>query len=724
MVLHSATEHVALANNTTVATFSDSTPGDTPSSFSATIDWGDGTTSAGTVAGSAGSFSVQGGHTYADEGNDQASVTLTRTADQAKSTVSGAVALAENDSLLAQSASFSAVRGSAFNGTVATFSDSDHVTAASDFLATINWGDGTTTAGAVSGSNGAFSVSGSHTYTTSGQNTFTVTVSDDAPGTASASASGTATVDAVPVAQNGTASGNEDTPINGTAVATDADTAQAQLTYSLVGANGGATHGTVSMNTHGGFTYTPAANFNGNDSFSFKANDGTFDSNVAAISLTVDPVDDAPVITSNGGGDTASVSVVERTTAVTTVVATDIDSASVTYSISGGSDAAKFAIDSATGALAFITAPNFDSPTDSDHNNSYIVQVSASDGTLADNQTITVNVTDNPNVASTLHWMASVDAGAHPPGWLPAGIGDFNADGTSDLAWFNASTGDLDIWKLANGAWSGSSDVGSHPAGYQPVGFGDYNGDHTSDVLWFNPTTRDADLWKIVNGQWAGSVDIGTHPAGYQPALSGDFNGDGTSDIAWYNPTTNDIDIWKISNGQWAGSVDVGSHPAGYQPVLAGDFNGDGTSDIAWYNPTTHDLDIWLIKNGQWAGSVDAGSHPAGWQPLGAADFSQDGTSDIAWYNPTTNDIDVWLIKDGHWSASFDIGQHPGAAPGTAPLPGGGSSAPQSGGGSPSPAAQSVLAIGVGDFDHSGINDIMWRDTGTGHVDNWLLAYS
>ena len=35
-----------------------------------------------------------------------------------------------------------------------------------------------------------------------------------------------------------------------------------------------------------------------------------------------------------------------------------------------------------------------------------------------------------------------------------------------------------------------------------------------------------------------------------------------------------------------------------------------------------------------------------------------------------------------------------------------------------------VVAVGVGDFDHNGVGDIMWRDTGNGHLDNWILAYS
>jgi len=88
----------------------------------------------------------------------------------------------------------------------------------------------------------------------------------------------------------------------------------------------------------------------------------------------------APTITSNGGGITASISVAENTTAVTSVTATDADAgATLTYSISGGTDAAKFTINSSTGALSFITAPNYESPTDSGGNNVYDVLVTVKD---------------------------------------------------------------------------------------------------------------------------------------------------------------------------------------------------------------------------------------------------------------------------------------------------------------------------------------------------------
>src|SRR5207247_6809305 len=57
----------------------------------------------------------------------------------------------------------------------------------------------------------------------------------------------------------------------------------------------GPSHGALTLNANGSFTYTPAANFNGSDSFTYKANDGLLDSNMATVALTINPVNDAPL---------------------------------------------------------------------------------------------------------------------------------------------------------------------------------------------------------------------------------------------------------------------------------------------------------------------------------------------------------------------------------------------------------------------------------------------
>lgn len=110
--------------------------------------------------------------------------------------------------------------------------------------------------------------------------------------------------------------------------------------------------------------------------------------------VTVSRVNDAPVITSNGGGATAGITLAENTTAVTTVTSTDVDGGTPSYSIIGGADAGRFSIDSSTGTLTFSTAPDYDAPADSDGNNVYDVIVQASDGAGGiDTQTLTITIT-------------------------------------------------------------------------------------------------------------------------------------------------------------------------------------------------------------------------------------------------------------------------------------------------------------------------------------------
>jgi serralysin len=92
-----------------------------------------------------------------------------------------------------------------------------------------------------------------------------------------------------------------------------------------------------------------------------QVSDGTL-SSTQAIAVTVTPVNDnTPAITSS-----ATASVAENTTAVMTVTATDADlpAQTLSYSIVGGADAAKFSINASTGALSFVTAPDFEAPTD------------------------------------------------------------------------------------------------------------------------------------------------------------------------------------------------------------------------------------------------------------------------------------------------------------------------------------------------------------------------
>jgi hypothetical protein len=149
---------------------------------------------------------------------------------------------------------------------------------------------------------------------------------------------------------------------------------------------------------------------------SFEVTDDEDNVGSAVVStVSVTGANDAPTLTSNGGGATGSTSAAEGQTAVTTVTATDPDTGdSQAYSISGGADASKFTINPTTGVLTFRTAPDFENPTDTGSNNTYEVEVTVTDGDgLTDSQVLTVTVTNiDDNPAFTSATTASVSEAA------------------------------------------------------------------------------------------------------------------------------------------------------------------------------------------------------------------------------------------------------------------------------------------------------------------------
>jgi len=156
----------------------------------------------------------------------------------------------------------------------------------------------------------------------------------------------------VPVAVNESYTITEDTPR--TVVAPDgvlandsdgdSDPLQAVLESDVA-------NGTLVLNTDGSFSYTPATNFSGADGFTYRASDGTANSNVASVTLTVDPVNDAPVASGEtypGEPDTAlMVNVANGVLANDTdsdqdvlqaVLESDVSSGTLTLNVNGSFD--------------------------------------------------------------------------------------------------------------------------------------------------------------------------------------------------------------------------------------------------------------------------------------------------------------------------------------------------------------------------------------------------
>ena len=131
-----------------------------------------------------------------------------------------------------------------------------------------------------------------------GSDSFTFTVNDGTVNSAPATVS--ITINAVndaPVAVENVYATLEDTVLDISVpgvLGNDSDVEGDPLTAILIS---DVSHGTLTFNADGSFTYKPAALFNGSDSFTYKANDGTTDSNTATVTINVSSVNNAPTCT-------------------------------------------------------------------------------------------------------------------------------------------------------------------------------------------------------------------------------------------------------------------------------------------------------------------------------------------------------------------------------------------------------------------------------------------
>jgi len=182
----SATEGMGLTG--TVATFTDPDSNASAGDYLATIAWGDGSSSPGTISGPIGGpFAVSGIHPYAEEGTNEVTVYVTDVDDRTNTaTVTSTVKV--SDGALSASCATPANSLTSFNGTTSNFIDANPSGTASDYAATIAWGDGSSSPGTMSGPDGGpFTVSGAHAYQSTGIFSVTTTVNDAGGSSTSAS---------------------------------------------------------------------------------------------------------------------------------------------------------------------------------------------------------------------------------------------------------------------------------------------------------------------------------------------------------------------------------------------------------------------------------------------------------------------------------------------------------------------------------------------------------
>ena len=250
--------------------------------------------------------------------------------------------------------------------------------------------------------------------------------------------------------------------------------------------------------------------------------------------------------------------------------------------------------------------------------------------------------------------------------------GDFDGNGVQDLAIVDTGSNNIAIL-LGNGSGGFTAATGSPfavGAGPSFVGVGDFNGDGSQDLAVSN--YNDSTLTVLLGNGSGGFTPatgspfaVGSNP---RSVAVGDFNGDGIQDIATANSGSNNVTV-LLGNGSGGFAAAPGSPFAtGTTPfsVAVGDFDGDGKPDLVTANDGSSNVTI-LLGNGAGGFTQATGSPFAvGTGPLyvTVGDFDRNGKQDLATANEVDNTVTV-LLGDG--SGGFTEASGSPFATGTAP---------------------------------------------------------
>ncbi|MBX9592744.1 MAG: hypothetical protein K2X46_00160 [Roseomonas sp.] len=221
---------------------------------------------------------------------------------------------------------------------------------------------------------------------------------------------------------------------------------------------------------------------------------------------------------------------------------------------------------------------------------------------------------------------------------------DFWHDGSDDILWRNAVTGEAGVWNMRAGSPAWQS-FGYLDTAWSRAGSGDINGDGWVDLTWQRalppgPDAAEVEVlaWGMAAGGILGDRDLFTFLA------AADFTGDGTADILWRG-ADGETGIWIMRFGIPVGWAGFGKVDAAWGVAGTGDLTGDGGEDIIWQRGDR--FGFWDIDAaGTEARWTELGIVP-GWSLTGSGDHDGDGTDDLLWRNASTGEVGYWDMRGG-----------------------------------------------------------------------------
>jgi hypothetical protein len=249
--------------------------------------------------------------------------------------------------------------------------------------------------------------------------------------------------------------------------------------------------------------------------------------------------------------------------------------------------------------------------------------------------------------------------------------GDFNSDGMPDIVFRNVAAGQQNkVWFM--NAKTRTSEAAISPdaasADWLIRGVDDFNADGRTDLVFWNQLTGAVEFW-LMNGTTRTGAAVplsggAVLPTNWSLSATADFNADGNPDIVWRNLTSQKIVVWTMIGTAKTGALIPSPDQAvdaNWTIVAAADYNHDGNTDFLWYNNTSGNIVTWymgpsptLIRiSGQFTNPISAGD--SNWKVVASADYSGSdmpgtppaGSPDILWRNATSGNQVIWHLNFG-----------------------------------------------------------------------------
>ncbi len=313
-------------------------------------------------------------------------------------------------------------------------------------------------------------------------------------------------------------------------------------------------------------------------------------------------------------------------TAVIDVDAIDTDYDLLHYHIINSQDSGDFTIDNTTGELSFKLPPYTDNPLDNNADNTYEVNVVATDS-YGGSDTLPLRIT----------------------------VGDFRSDGKPNILWHNSTNGAVKIMPLSGDdsmlSKESISVVSSSNTNLVPRGIGDFTREGNPDILFHNQNSGNLRIWKMDGTVKVDNIQIlGSSNTNLKIAGVGDFDGDGDNDVATFNTNSGALRIWVMEGTVRVDNVLV---LTGANTNLiargVGDMDGDGIPDLVLRNNNSGAVRVWTMNSdfSRKGNEYVTGSSNTNLELRGVVDINGDGDNDILNYNTNTGVLRAWLM-DGN----------------------------------------------------------------------------